>query len=173
MAEFEKGDVVYHSFYGTGKITDTRSIELGGNEQLYYIVKLATGDELMIPVKEDGEDGRLHLPLDPNVVINVLKDTPEELTDDHTMRRKYIQSKISSGKPEQVSEAVRDLTWRAHVLQLHSADKELMNSGKKLLANMLMAEDDVNMKKATQRLDEILTEIIEKWGPRPEDPKSK
>ena len=162
MAKFEKGDIVYHSFYGTGKITSTRSLDLGGAERLYYVVELATGEELMIPIKEVGE-AHLHAPLNPEVIIDVLSAAPEELADDHNVRRQHIQGKVNSGNPEQVSEVVRDLAWREYTTQLYSADKKLMSSAKKLLANMLMTESDVNMQEASQRLEAILKQTVLTW----------
>jgi CarD family transcriptional regulator len=162
MLKFEKGDTVYHSFFGTGTITSTQKLDLGGTERLYYVVKLAIGEVLMIPIKE-AEEARLHTPISPEAIISILSATPEKLADDYRQRREVLETKINSGNPAQVSEAVRDLAWREHTSKLSNGDKTLMGSAKTLLSNVLVNQPDLDIREASQRLEAILKQTALAW----------
>ena len=125
MHEFKKGDLVYHPLYGTGTVTGTQTLDMSGTEQLYYIVDLAIGEVLMIPIK-DAEDTHLHSPMSSEKVIAIFFATPEELVDDFRHRREHLEGKINSGNPESVCEALRDLAWRENTARLSSGDRRLM-----------------------------------------------
>jgi CarD family transcriptional regulator len=155
MLKFKKGDLVYHPLYGTGTITGTQTLEVSGTERLYYIVNLAIGEVLMIPIESD-EEAHLHQPLSSETVIDILSATPEELADDFRHRRAYLEGKINSGNPESICEALRDLAWREHTAQLSNGDKTLMNKAKTLLSNILVKQPDLNIREASQRLETIL-----------------
>jgi CarD family transcriptional regulator len=162
MLKFEKGDTVYHSFLGTGTITSIQKLDLGGTERLYYVVKLAIGEVLMIPIKE-AEEARLHTPISQEAIISILSATPETLTDDYRKRRELLEAKINSGNPAQVSEAVRDLAWRAHTAKLSNGDKNLMGSAKTLLSNILVKQPDLDIREASHRLEAILKQTTLAW----------
>jgi RNA polymerase-interacting CarD/CdnL/TRCF family regulator len=122
MPKFKKGDLVYHPFYGTGKITGIQTLDMSGAEQLYYIVNLAIDEVLMIPIKE-AEDAHLHSPMSSEKVIAIFFATPKELVDDFRRRREHLEGKINSGKPAWVCEALRDLAWRESTRHLSSGDR--------------------------------------------------
>jgi RNA polymerase-interacting CarD/CdnL/TRCF family regulator len=162
MPKFRKGDLVYHSFYGTGIITSTQRLDLSGAERLYYVVELTIGEVLMIPIKETGE-ARLHPPVSPEAISDILFATPEELSDDFRQRRKHIEEKVNSGDPTQIAEVLRDLAWREHTAQLSRGDRGLMRSTKKLLTNILVMQPDLGIWEASRRLETILEQIILVW----------
>jgi CarD family transcriptional regulator len=162
MLKFKKGDLVYHPFYGTGSIAGTRTLEMSGTERLYYIVDLANGEVLMIPIKE-AEDSHLHSPLSSEMISDILSATPEELADDFRRRREHLEGKINSGNPERVCEALRDLAWRENTAHLSRGDKTLMASAKKLLSNVLVRQPDLDIREASQLLESILTRSTLAW----------
>jgi CarD family transcriptional regulator len=162
MLKFEKGDTVYHSFLGTGTITSIQELDLGGSERLYYVVELAIGEVLMIPIKE-AEEARLHMPMNPEAIISILSATPVKLADDYRQRREHLEAKINSGNPSQVSEAVRDLAWREHTAQLSRGDRNLMSKAKTLLSNILV-KPDLDIREASQRLEAILKQTALAWA---------
>lgn len=162
MPKFETGDTVYHATHGTGTITDIQTLDVAGTKQLYYVINLAIGEVLMIPVEET-EEARLHRPLSAKVITRILTATPEELADDYRQRRHVLETKINSGDPKEVSEAVRDLTWREHTTQLSNGDKKLLMNAKSLLANVLVGEPELDMHAASKHLEDILKEAAQKW----------
>ena len=116
----------------------------------------------MIPIKED-EEAHLHPPMNSEKIIDILSATPEELADDFRQRREHLEAKISSGNPTQVSEVVRDLTWREHTAQLSTGDKTLMSKAKTLLSNILV-KPDLDIRDASQRLEAILKQTALAWA---------
>ena len=162
MLKFEKGDLVYHPFYGTGIITGIQTLEVSGAEQLYYIVDLAIGDVLMIPIKE-AEEAHLHSPMSTESIIAILFATPMELADDFRHRREHLEGKINSGNPAWVCEALRDLTWRENTRHLSSGDRRLMVAAKKIVSNVLVRLPDRDIREASQLLESILTRSALAW----------
>ena len=162
MPRFEKGDLVYHSFYGTGIITSIQTLDLSGVERLYYVVELAIGEVLMIPIEET-EEARLHPLISQDVIIDVLSATPEKLADDARQRREHIESKVNGGDPKQVAEALRDLIWREHTANLSNGDRKLMLNARKLLTNILVIQPDLDTQEAAQRLEAILEQATLTW----------
>lgn len=163
MPDFKQGDLVYHSFYGTGIITSIQTLDLSGDERLYYVVELAIGEVLMMPI-EQAEDARLHPLISPDVITDVLSAKPEELADDARRRREHIEGKINGGDPTQVAEALRDLIWREHTAHLSNGDRKLMGNARKLLANILVMQPDLDTEEASQRLDAMLEKTTLAWG---------
>jgi RNA polymerase-interacting CarD/CdnL/TRCF family regulator len=137
-------------------------LNLGGTERLYYVVKLAIGEVLMIPIKE-AEEGHLHPPVRLETILGVLSATPEKLSDDFRQRRELLETKINSGHAKHVSEAVRDLAWRKHTAQLSNGDKTLMDRAKNLLSNSIVKQPDLDIREAAQRLEVILKQTILAW----------
>jgi CarD family transcriptional regulator len=162
MLKFKTGDLVYHSFHGTGTITGTQTLDTSGTERLYYIVDLVIGQVLMIPIQE-AEEAHLHSPTSSETLIDILSATPEELADDFRHRREHLEGKINSGKPEWVCEALRDLAWRENTAQLSRGDRTLMVTAKKLLSNALVTQPDLDIREASQRLEIMLARTTLAW----------
>lgn len=162
MLKFKKGDLVYHPFYGTGTITGIQSLEMSGTEQLYYIIDLAIGEVLMIPIKE-AEEAYLYSPMSTEKISDILSATPEELADDFRHRREYLEGKINSGNPERVCEALRDLAWRENTAHLSRGDRALMLTAKKIVSNALVKQPDLDIREASQRLEGILARTTLAW----------
>jgi CarD family transcriptional regulator len=162
MHQFKKGDLVYHPFYGTGTITGIQTLDMSGAEQLYYIVDLAIGEVLMIPIKE-AEGAHLHSPMSSEKIIAILFAAPEELADDFRHRREHLKGKINSGNPESVCEALRDLAWRKNTRHLSPGDRRLMVAAKKIVSNVLVRQPDRDIREASQLLESILTRSALAW----------
>lgn len=160
MAKFNNGDLVYHTHHGAGTVISTRKMEVSGSSRLYYVVELASGSRLMLPVDEAGRICSLRT---LKAISDVLSATPEDLAVDYRQRRTGIEEKINSGDQLQSAEVVRDLAWREHNAQLSNTDKEFMKNMKKRIVDILSIQTDLDIQEASQWLELSLQEIIVAW----------
>lgn len=161
MAKFKDGDLVYHAKHGAGTVSGTRKVEVGGSRQLYYVVKLASGSELMLPVSQAE---CMHALRSAKAISRVLSATPENLAVDFRQRRTVIERKISSGDPLESAEVYRDLMWRDHNGRLSNSDREFMNSMRKRLIDILSIQKDSDIQDASRWLDAKLQKITGEWS---------
>ena len=159
MRKFKKGDLVFHACHGAGTVITTQRLDIGGVEGIYYVVELATGSKLMIPVKE-AEDLRLRPLITLETIREVLSAIPEELAADFRQRRGDIEEKVNSGDQMQTTEVLRDLAWRERTASLSGGDRELMSSVKKRLVQILAMRPGVDVQEASQLLETLLGETL-------------
>ncbi len=159
MRKFKKGDLVFHACHGAGTVITTQRLDIGGVEGIYYVVELATGSKLMIPIKE-AEDLRLHPLITLETIREVLSTIPEELSADFRQRRGDIEEKVNSGDQAQTTEVLRDLAWRERTVHLSGGDRELMSSVKKRLIQILAMRPGVDVQEASQLLETLLGETL-------------
>ena len=156
---FKKGDLVLHRRHGAGTVIDTRRMQVTADEQVYYVIDLVVGERLLIPAKQSEQLGLSEI-VSPEVIIDVLSDTPQELEDDFRLRQTEMERKIDSGDPLRVGEALRDLTWRGQTTKPSSGDIKLMDKAHKFLSGLLAAQPDTDTQEASQRLDAILRQAF-------------
>ena len=163
MLKFKKGELVLHPYFGAGTIIGTQTVELSGSSRLYYVLELITGGRLMVPLQE-AEEARLHSPISPQMMLDVLSAAPQELADDVSQRRDDLEANISHGDPTRVTEMLRDLTWRDQSNKLSMVEKEHMKKAKKQLTSLLVAQPDLDAWQAPRRLEAMLKQAIEAWN---------
>lgn len=161
MPRFKQGDLVYHPAYGPGVVSTTRTIQVEGEDQLYYEVELAQGSVLMIPTVEVDE-ARLTPLISEEAITEVLLAPPQPLSDDFRQRRQHIENKIDSGDPTQIAEVYRDILWRQRTANLSNGDRKLMNNAKTLLTSIFVTQPGSDGD-AAERLEAILAEATENW----------
>jgi CarD family transcriptional regulator len=123
---FEVGDTVVHAHRGAAQIVDVDKLKCLGSDKEYYAIRLLNGTDTRVWVAvQDAENGELRQPLTKRrlaQVWRVLKTKPHELPLDHKERYKEIETKLNSGDPVQVAEALRDLVWKKEVVRPLTAE---------------------------------------------------
>jgi CarD family transcriptional regulator len=161
MAELRNGALVFHAHLGAGTVISTRKMDISGTNQRYYVVELASGNKLLLPVNQIGQICSLRT---SKAIGEVLSAAPEDLAANYHQRRGDIEKKIKSGDQLQYAEVFRDLAWRGHNTRLSNTDKEFMNSMKKRLIDILSIQTDLGIQEAAQWLELTLQKIILSWS---------
>jgi CarD family transcriptional regulator len=156
---FKQGDMVFHPRRGAGIITEIKQLKMSNGSESYYHVSLATGETLLVPVREE-QSGGLTAVTATQDIIDVLSSQPEDLVGDHRQRTFAVEQKLDSGDPLRVAEVLRDLTWRQHTARLSGGDQRLMHKAHKLLSNALVAKPKMDLHAASQLLDSIVRQAI-------------
>jgi RNA polymerase-interacting CarD/CdnL/TRCF family regulator len=159
MRKFTEGDLVFHPRHGAGTVvSSTQKFDLSGADGLYYVVELATGGRLMIPISQT-EEVCLQPLVTPEAIRKVLSAVPEEMASDFRQRRGNIEEKVNSGDQLQSVEVLRDLAWREHTSHLSGGDRDLMSHTKKRLAQILAMQPGMDIQEASRLLETILEQI--------------
>ncbi|MGF1507223.1 MAG: hypothetical protein GYB64_12085 [Chloroflexi bacterium] len=161
VLSFQEGDRVVHPSQGGGRLTQIQRLEVAGKERRYYCIDLVSGEgELMLPVGQAEEVG-LRPALDDIAVLHaVLQETPEELSSNYRSREAHVSKMIGSGEIELLVQAVRDLSWHAHLKNLTNTDARLKSEAQKLIASELALCLGVDFDEAQNRLSELVSKAI-------------
>jgi CarD family transcriptional regulator len=158
---FRKGSRVAHPTHGAGVVIDVREIAVAGSLRRYYHIDLANGNGmLMLPV-EQAEEAGLRPVADPDLILDVLADDPQELSDNYRTRQTRAARKINSGDVKKVAEVLRDLAWRGLTGSLSSGDASLKSKAQKLLASELAVQQEAeDVERASERLRKTLRRTL-------------
>jgi CarD family transcriptional regulator len=159
---FKIGDLLFHPYKGAGIVTGIQSLKVVGADEPYYSISLATGETLLVPVRE--ERSAILSPFTaPQKIIDVLSSPPAELSTDYRQRTLDVEGKLNGGDPLQVAEVLRDLSWRQHTAGLSNGDMRLIGKAHKVLSNALVSKPNLDVKAASQLLDTILQKTTMAW----------
>ena len=165
---FNKGDAVIHPTRGAGIVVGFRKFKRDGGTKRYYQITLL-GDEdtkLMVPV-EESEVG-LRRPVSKSRMRHVwrlLRADPQTLSNDYKKRQKATEAKLSSGDILQITEVVRDMTWRQHEKNdLTQRGKEILDKSIALLTGEIAAALGVDLAIA---MEQISTRLHANLPPEP------
>jgi RNA polymerase-interacting CarD/CdnL/TRCF family regulator len=156
---FTTGDIVVHKRYGAGTVVGMRTLQRKGKDRRYFCIEMAgEAGTLMIPDGNvESDDLRMALN-DTTLIKEVLFNPPEDLTDDHRLRKTTIETKLSTRNPRQVVQVLRDLCWREKIAQLTTTDERLKRSA----LDTLLKELNLNpkMQQAKQKVDDLIEQAM-------------
>jgi CarD family transcriptional regulator len=116
---FQVGDTVVHAHRGAARIVDIDRLNCLGSDKEYYVMELLNGTDTRVWVAvQDAESGELRQPLAKKRLAQVwraLKRKPRKLPSDHKERYQEIETRLNSGDPVLVAEALRDLAWKNQI----------------------------------------------------------
>lgn len=163
---FRKGQAIVHPGHGAGKIVAVQTMEVAGNKNKYYQIELISGNgTLMIPVKQANEIGLRPATNEIDEIMDILVEEPSNLNDNYRTRQANISTKIYSGDPMQIAEALRDLVWRGRDSNLAEGDTNLKLKAKELLASEVAVRAGIKLATAQQRLETVLRQAQGKMEP--------
>lgn len=163
--QFAIGDPVVHPYHGPGKITGIEHRDLSEGLEHYYVIEIPTqGLTIHIPVHRMALIGvrpaMAHAQLDR--MLETLHGRPRELPPDYKERQELVSEKLKTGRPIQVAEVVRDLTWHEQCAHLTKKDSEYLDRGRRLLAAEVALVSDVEVAEANRMIESTLNAALEK-----------
>ncbi|NWF70257.1 MAG: hypothetical protein HXY40_14315 [Chloroflexi bacterium] len=155
---FQKGDLVVHPKYGTGTVSNVRTMSYKGVERTYFCIALTHNrGEVMIPADRVEQAG-LRQPLrDTRLVEEVMETLPQALSDDARLRQLEIEDGLHSGDSLRLMQTLRDVCWREQMTKLSYKDRQLKESA----LNKLFEELTLGLSTPSETLKQTLERIIE------------
>jgi len=157
------GELLCHPRHGVGIVLEIQEIAMNNNVARYYLMEMATGDKMMIPVSQTG-DGSLTTVPAPDAINQTLSAPPQALPVDFRQRANEVERKVTSGDSLLLAEVLRDLTWKMKTSKLSTGDIRMLEVARKLLANMLVVKPHMDLREAGRRLDQMLQQAALAWS---------
>ena len=164
MAEqflFNPGDFVVYPTHGVGKVLSIETQEIAGHElQLFVISFVRERMTLRVPTSKVETSGLRKLS-SPKIMDSALTTLQGRARVKRTMwsrRAQEYEAKINSGDPISIAEVVRDLHRDTSQPEQSFSERQIYESAIDRLARELAAVENFDKDKATEKLEELLTE---------------
>lgn len=163
--EFMIGQNVCHPSYGPGKIVKIDEQTIQSKPQKYYVIRIF-GQNLTsrIPLNATDKVGLRSIISEKQTekVFSTLEQKPLPLPTDHKKRQSQLKKLIFSGRPIQIAQAIRELTWlnvdKGH---LNAADRQLLEQGKKMLVAEVAIASQSDQNAVLALINDALTSALE------------
>lgn len=156
---FKIGDKVVHPYHGAGRVVDIEEKKFLEERGRYYIIDLVACDGVvMVPTDNVQKIGlrRVSGTRDISRAMATLTSTPDMLSSDHRERQARAEEKLKTGDLIEVTEVVRNLSWRNHQKGLTMADNKLYRRAQTFLASELALAKGIELKEAKEQLQTAL-----------------
>ena len=164
MAEqflFNPGDYVVYPTHGVGKVLSIETQEIAGHKlQLFVISLVRERMTLRVPISKVETSGLRKLST-PKIMDSALTTLQGQAQVKRTMwsrRAQEYEAKINSGDPILIAEVVRDLYRDTSQPEQSFSERQIYESAIDRLARELAAVEKIDKDKATEKLEELLTE---------------
>ncbi len=157
LPQFSKGDWIVHLHHGVGQVRGVVRRRIGGEKTPYYRVR--TRDSvLFVPVNEiDGERLRpLASQREFKRAQKILKQPAEEMSDDHTERKRLIREVKADGSLESIARLVRNLTARRIAKKLNNTEERALRQLKRRLVREWSVCRELSVEEARGELNMLL-----------------
>lgn len=135
------GDKIVYPMHGAGIIESIEEREFLGKKQLYYFMKLPTGDmKVMIPEASCEEIGvRFVIGREEGIkVLEAFRNATVEEDSNWNKRQRTNMLKIKSGDIYQVVPVLKELMIRDRQKGLSTSERKMLNSAKQIVISELV-----------------------------------
>ena len=158
---FEPGDKVVHARHGAGIVLETRTIVYEGKEREYFCIQMNDARHtLMIPVENIDEDELRPAMTGTELIEEVLRKEPAELSDNYRTRQAAIREQLKSRNPYKLAQALRDLAWLERTHKLTNTDTQLRDKVLKALARELALKPNISVRSAQTTILQLVDEAM-------------
>ncbi len=161
--QFAVGDIVVHPHHGPGTISSIEQKEFLEGLKHYCVIEIpAQGLTLYVPKHRMAEVGIRPAMARSQLarMLETLRGTPHRLPTDYKERQDLVAQKLSTARPLQIAEAVRDLTWHQKQAHLTRKDSEYLDRGRQLIAAEMALITDLEVGEANKMIDTILANAL-------------
>lgn len=159
MPEYEVGDIVVHSTFGSGKIVAVADKGLPGAPCFYYVIE-NRDQTLWVPVEENGRSS-LHLPVSSSdfmLLVNILRGQGEKLSKNPYQRRDQLDERMHKATPRDLCLVIRDLSHNSRRLKLSQSDTRVLRQAKSILLDEWERSLGTSRERARSEMKSILKE---------------
>ena len=162
--EFSIGDQIVHPKHGAGQITGQKHLKIVEGFENYYVIEVGEkGLVVHIPIRKMEELGVRPIMARSKLsrVMDTLRSAPHRLSENFKTRQARVKEKLKTGRPLEIAEVVRDLTWRKHRASLSAADARLLDQGLDLLSTEIALVTNRRPFDAHKTISNTITAAIE------------
>jgi CarD family transcriptional regulator len=158
---FKIGDLAVYPAQGVGVIEAIENREVGGNRQLFYIMKImGNGMKIMIPMDSAKAVGLREVILETEIpkVYAILRNKDVTI-DKQTWNKRYREylEKIKTGSVFEIARVLRDLFILKSDKNLSFGERKMMDTAKSLLIKEISVASNAEETKIEEDLKVIFT----------------
>ncbi|MDA8126860.1 MAG: CarD family transcriptional regulator [Deltaproteobacteria bacterium] len=158
---FKVGDLAVYPAQGVGVIEAIENREVGGNKQLYYIMKImGNGMKIMIPMDSAKSVGLREVIMKAEIpkVYEILKNKDVTI-DKQTWNKRYREylEKIKTGSVFEIAGVLRDLFILKSDKNLSFGERKMMDTAKNLLIKEISVASNAEETQVEEDLRLIFT----------------
>ena len=158
---FKIGDLAVYPAQGVGVIEAIENREVGGNKQLFYILKImGNGMKIMIPMDSAKSVGLREVIMEKEIpkVYAILRNKDVTI-DKQTWNKRYREylEKIKTGSVFEIARVLRDLFILKSDKNLSFGERKMMDTAKNLLIKEISVASNAEETKIEEDLRMIFT----------------
>jgi CarD family transcriptional regulator len=159
---FQIGDQIVYPMHGAGTIEAIEEREIQGKVQQYYVIKMASNMQVMIPVNKMSHSSIRSVTnkVDLEKVLGVFHHEEPDHTLTWKQRFTSNMEKVKSGNMLEGAEVVRDLMIRNEEKKLNSSERQMLYNAKKILVSELGIVNGITENQASDLLEEKMVGVI-------------
>ncbi|MBY0098856.1 CarD family transcriptional regulator [Mesobacillus maritimus] len=159
---FQIGDQIVYPMHGAGTIEAIEEREIQGKVQQYYVIKMASSMQVMIPVNKMSHSSirSVTKKVDLEKVLGVFHHEEPDHTQTWKQRFTSNMEKVKSGNMLEGAEVVRDLMIRNEEKKLNSSERQMLYNAKKILVSELGIINGITENQASDLLEEKMLGVI-------------
>jgi CarD family transcriptional regulator len=159
---FQIGDQIVYPMHGAGTIVAIEDREIQGKVQQYYVIKMASNMQVMIPVDKMIQSSVRSVTnkVELEKVLDVFHHEEPDQTLTWKQRFTSNMEKVKSGNMLEGAEVVRDLMIRNEEKKLNSSERQMLYNAKKILVSELGLANGISENQASDLLDEKMLGVI-------------
>jgi CarD family transcriptional regulator len=158
---FKVGDLAVYPAQGVGIIEAIENRDVGGSEQLFYIMKImGNGMKIMIPMASAKSVGLREVIMETEIpkVYAILRNKDVTI-DKQTWNKRYREylEKIKTGSVFEIARVLRDLFILKNDKNLSFGERKMMDTAKNLLIKEISVASNAEETKVEEDLKTIFT----------------
>ena len=158
--DFKPDDFVVYPTHGVGKVTDVETRTVAGHELKLFVIEFERDRmTLRVPVAKAHTSGLRRLSTRKMIdkALTTLKGRARTKRTMWSRRALEYEAKINSGDPIAIAEVVRDLHRNTGQPDQSFSERQIYESARDRLALELGTIEKVDIEKATEKMEEILS----------------
>ena len=148
---YKIGDKIVYAIHGAGTIVDIQEIDILGNVENYYILKLPIND-IQVSIPESELDTSKIRPViskeEGEEVLKILKEDKTAMSDNWGKRYRENLEQLKTGDIFETAEIVRNLTLLNEEKTLSASEKKMLNNAKRIMVSELLIAETISKEEA-------------------------
>lgn len=157
---YKIGDKIVYAVHGAGTIVDIQEIEILGQIQNYYILRLPINNITVSIPESELESGKIRPVIskeEGDRVLEVLSLDETKMSNNWGKRYRNNMEHIKTGDIFEIAETVRNLTIMDAKKSLSASEKKMLNNAKRIMVSELVIAGSMSREEASELIDDAIT----------------
>lgn len=155
---YKIGDKIVYTIHGAGTIVDIQEIEILGNIESYYILKLPINDiTVSVPVSDSEGIRPVISREEGQKVIKILEADTSEMSKNWGKRYRENLEHMKSGDIFEIADIVRNLSVLNEEKGLSASEKKMLDNAKRVMVSELIIAGSLTKEEAIEMIDDAIS----------------